>query len=106
MNVGCAEKTGALCIITYHITISQNRVDVKKFLHEILCFTHTKAVPNQKEEHNMNCHANKCIACTVQQCAYHCDTENYCSLEHIQVGTHEMNPTDEQCTDCKSFRRK
>ena len=38
----------------------------------------------------MNCNANKCIACTVQQCAYHCDTADYCSLDHIQVGTHEI----------------
>ena len=54
----------------------------------------------------MNCHANKCIECTVQQCAYHCDSENYCSLDRIMVGTHETNPTMDQCTDCKSFRRK
>jgi hypothetical protein len=73
---------------------------------EILISGYTTTEPNQKEEKTMNYNANKCIACTVQQCAYHCDTENYCSLEHIQVGTHEMNPTDEQCTDCKSFRRK
>ena len=44
----------------------------------------------------MSCHANKCIACTVSQCAYHCD----------QVGTHEANPTQDQCTDCMSFRKK
>ena len=54
----------------------------------------------------MSCHANKCIACTVQQCAYHCNDEDYCSLDRIMVGTHEMNPTAEQCTDCKSFRKK
>ena len=54
----------------------------------------------------MNCNANKCIACTVSQCAYHCDTDNYCSLEKIQVGTHEANPTQDQCTDCMSFRKK
>ena len=54
----------------------------------------------------MNCHANKCIACTVTQCAHHCDTENYCSLDSIMVGTHEANPTQDQCTDCKSFRKK
>ena len=51
-------------------------------------------------------HANKCIACTVTQCSYHCDTENYCSLDKIQVGTHEVNPTQKQCTDCQSFRKK
>ena len=54
----------------------------------------------------MNCHANKCIECTVQQCAYHCENENYCSLDRIMVGTHEANPTVDQCTDCKSFQRK
>ncbi len=54
----------------------------------------------------MNCHANKCIECTVAQCAYHCDQENYCSLDRILVGTHESNPTMDQCTDCKSFRKR
>ena len=54
----------------------------------------------------MNCNANKCIECTVKSCAYHCDTENYCSLDKILVGTHEQNPAMDQCTDCKSFRKK
>ena len=67
---------------------------------------HTSVVLNQKEENEMNCHANKCIECTVKSCAYHCDTENYCSLERILVGTHEAHPAEDQCTDCKSFRKK
>ena len=54
----------------------------------------------------MNYNANKCIECTVQQCAHHCDDANYCSLERILVGTHESNPAMDQCTDCKSFRKK
>ena len=54
----------------------------------------------------MNSHANKCIECTVQQCAHHCADANYCSLERILVGTHESNPTVDQCTDCMSFRKK
>ena len=33
----------------------------------------------------MNCHANKSIECTVQQCAHHCGHENFCSLERILV---------------------
>ena len=37
--------------------------------------------------------------------ANHCKGENYCSLDRIQVGTHEYNPTEDQCTDCKSFRK-
>ncbi len=53
-----------------------------------------------------NCRANKSIACTVAQCANHCGSENYCSLDHILVGTHECDPTVEACTDCKSFLKK
>ena len=54
----------------------------------------------------MNCHANKTIECTVHQCTHHCDSENYCSLDRILVGTHESDPAVDQCTDCMSFRRK
>ena len=54
----------------------------------------------------MNDHANKCIECTVRHFDYHSDTENYCSLDRIMVGTHESNPTVEECTDCMSFRKK
>ena len=54
----------------------------------------------------MNCQANKSIECTVNQCAHHCDMENYCALNKIRVGTHESNPTMDQCTDCLSFVRK
>ncbi len=52
------------------------------------------------------CHANRSIQCTVQQCKNHCTNENYCSLESIMVGTHELNPTMDQCTDYKSFQLK
>lgn len=55
---------------------------------------------------NCFCNANKSIACTVTQCANHCDSENYCSLQSITVGTHELNPTVVECTDCQSFRKK
>ena len=54
----------------------------------------------------MNNNANKSIECTVQQCANHCQSENYCALDKILVGTHEAHPTVDQCTDCKSFRKK
>ncbi len=53
-----------------------------------------------------NCKANKSIKCTVQQCKNHCENENFCALDCITVGTHELNPTMEQCTDCKSFQLK
>lgn len=52
----------------------------------------------------MNNNANKSIGCTVTQCEYHCNGENYCSLEKINVGTHEQNPTEVKCTDCESFK--
>ena len=50
--------------------------------------------------------ANESIKCTVQQCAHHCQQQNYCSLDCVTIGTHEMNPTADQCTDCKSFQLK
>ena len=67
---------------------------------------HNIHITEKKEVQVMNSNANKCIECTVQQCAHHCDTANYCSLERIMVGTHEANPAMDQCTDCKSFRKK
>lgn len=54
----------------------------------------------------MDCKANRSIGCSVQQCKHHCNNEDYCSLEKIHVGTHEANPTMDQCTDCQSFQIK
>lgn len=54
----------------------------------------------------MNSKANQAISCTVTSCQNHCDGSDYCSLDHIQVGTHECNPTMDQCTDCQSFQLK
>lgn len=53
-----------------------------------------------------NDNANKSIHCSVSECRYHCDSKDYCSLDSISVGTHEADPTEEQCTDCESFKRK
>lgn len=52
----------------------------------------------------MKCNANKSIGCTVKQCMYHCGNENFCSLDKVNIGTHETNPTEVKCTDCESFR--
>ena len=49
---------------------------------------------------------NDCIECTINNCAYHAESENYCTLEAIKVGTHEANPTQKECTDCESFVNK
>lgn len=46
---------------------------------------------------------NRHIGCEVRSCAYHCKDSDYCTLDHIQVGTHETNPTKPECTDCQSF---
>ena len=56
----------------------------------------------------MDCHCgvNRAIQCTVTQCKHHCGQENYCSLNQIQVGTHESDPTVKQCTDCMPLDRK
>lgn len=48
-------------------------------------------------------YANHCIKCTVRDCKYHSGGENFCSLDCIQVASHEKNPTDEKCVDCRSF---
>ena len=57
---------------------------------------------------NMSCYCNwnRSIQCTVTQCKHHCGSENYCSLDQIQVGTHESDPTVKECTDCMSFAKK
>ena len=46
---------------------------------------------------------NRCIRCSVQDCKYHHQKENYCSLNEILVAGNVKNPTDENCVDCKSF---
>ena len=51
-------------------------------------------------------HCNTAIHCTVEQCANHCCSAEYCSLDSIHVGTHEASPSVDQCTDCMSCKRK
>lgn len=46
---------------------------------------------------------NESIKCSVQQCKYHDKAVDYCTLNQIEVGTHEANPKMKQCTDCNSF---
>lgn len=50
--------------------------------------------------------ANKCIKCSIDNCAHHCETDCYCSLDQIKIGTHECDPTKIPCTDCQSFEMK
>lgn len=49
---------------------------------------------------------NHNIHCSVKACEFHCGDENYCSLNSIQVASHEKHPTDERCVDCRSFTCK
>ena len=49
---------------------------------------------------------NHCIECHVTQCRNHSTCGEYCALDHITVGTHEANPTVDQCTDCLSFQKR
>ena len=52
------------------------------------------------------CTPNTAIHCAVTSCAHHCRDAQYCGLKTIQVGTHETNPSMDQCTDCRSFARQ
>ncbi len=49
---------------------------------------------------------NECIKCTVNNCRHHHTNKNYCTLDSIQVGTHECDPKMDACTDCLSFMKK
>ncbi|MFW2488041.1 DUF1540 domain-containing protein [Clostridium chromiireducens] len=50
----------------------------------------------------MSC--NKSIGCSVKPCKWHSKGEDYCTLDKINVGTHESNPKQKECTDCNSFQ--
>ncbi|MGL5380559.1 DUF1540 domain-containing protein [Clostridium sp.] len=49
---------------------------------------------------------NPSIKCVVNQCKHHDCSENYCTLNVIEVGTHEPDPKVVECTDCLSFAKK
>ena len=51
------------------------------------------------------CTPNTSIHCSVDTCAHHCESSQYCGLNSIRVGTHETNPSMDQCTDCQSFEK-
>ena len=55
-------------------------------------------------EHNER--ENRSIHCTVSQCAHHCSACDYCSLDTVDIGTHESNPTVPKCVDCNSFKMR
>lgn len=55
--------------------------------------------------YKMRNNINESIKCTVVSCKHHNNSKDYCCLDCITVGTHECNPTEDQCTDCLSFER-
>ena len=64
----------------------------------------SKSTPKKSRGTDCGCTVNPCIECTVQNCAYHCKSEDYCSLDHIRVASHEAAPATTSCVDCRSFR--
>lgn len=50
--------------------------------------------------------ANRSIECSVRECAYHSNHEDYCALDSIKVGSHEPRTDSKECTDCDSFDPK
>ena len=53
-----------------------------------------------------SCTPNSSIHCTVSNCSNHCQGQDYCGLNTVQIGTHESNPTKTECVACNSFRMK
>ena len=49
---------------------------------------------------------NDSIQCTIHNCAFHAGAVDCCTLDTIRIGTHELNPTKKECTDCESFKNK
>ena len=46
---------------------------------------------------------NRSIRCNVDSCRHRCSLDDYCSLDCVCIGTHEVDPAMNQCTDCQSF---
>ena len=46
---------------------------------------------------------NESIKCSITSCKHNNETEKYCTLNQIVIGTHESNPKMIECTDCESF---
>ncbi|WFD12265.1 DUF1540 domain-containing protein [Tepidibacter hydrothermalis] len=49
---------------------------------------------------------NTHIGCDVTECKHHAQSNNNCTLNHIEVKKHKPNATCPECTDCASFEMK
>ncbi len=47
--------------------------------------------------------SNRCIECSVNECANHSKQDGFCALDKIKVGSTDTHPTDVKCTMCGSF---
>lgn len=61
---------------------------------------HGKEIPHMEHQKNPNIH------CTVEQCAHNLCTEQFCTLDQVQIGTHEADPSVKECVDCNSFKKR
>jgi len=46
---------------------------------------------------------NHNIRCSVNDCAYHASSQDYCTLREISVGRCTAKATSCDCTECASF---
>ncbi|MCY6485253.1 DUF1540 domain-containing protein [Clostridium aestuarii] len=49
---------------------------------------------------------NNSIHCTVTECKFHCNSDNYCVLSEINVVKNINIASSIECTDCGSFQKK
>lgn len=47
---------------------------------------------------------NQSIQCTVDECQYHAKSQDYCTLDSINVVKHQNRATSQEETDCGSFK--
>ncbi|AJA48239.1 hypothetical protein DUF1540 [Clostridium pasteurianum DSM 525 = ATCC 6013] len=55
---------------------------------------------------SMNSGHNNSIGCTVNECKYNDRSDNYCTLQKIEVVKHESIANTVECTDCGSFEKR
>ena len=48
---------------------------------------------------------NHSIKCSVDECAHHAQSQNYCTLNEINVGCCSPKATSCDCTECASFAK-
>ncbi len=54
---------------------------------------------------NQNHKHNNSIGCTVSECKYHCEDDDYCTLDQIHVEKHSSVADTPEGTDCGSFQK-